>query len=65
MSESGLKKADRLRRRLRWYRSRLEEIDKHKGRFREPEKTMICDILANGKLLPDKDGKRYGKKLVP
>lgn len=30
--------------------------------MRDPERTLVCDILANAALLPDPKGLRYGKK---
>jgi hypothetical protein len=38
----------------------LQQLQQENHRFREPERTMLCDILANGALLPDPEGKRYG-----
>jgi hypothetical protein len=35
----------------------LEKVQKH---MRNPERTIVCDILENGKLLPDPNGERYG-----
>lgn len=57
---------NRLERERDWYRSRLQLLENSKSMFREPELTIICDIMANGQLLPDKDGSRYGnqKQLV-
>lgn len=31
------------------------------SRMRDPERTIVCDIIANGDLLPDPLGKRYGQ----
>lgn len=39
--------------------SRLRRLQQENHRFREPERTILCDILANGTLLPDPSGKRY------
>lgn len=39
---------------------RLHRLQQENARFREPERTILCDILANGTLLSDPDGKRYG-----
>lgn len=50
---------NKLERERDWYRSRMQLLEKYKGMFREPELTLVCDILANGRLLPDPDGKRY------
>jgi|694.fasta_scaffold15845_5 hypothetical protein len=40
---------------------RLDRLQKENHRFREPECTILCDILANGTLLPDPNGSRYGQ----
>jgi len=45
---------------LIWYKQRLEMLQREQKRLRDPERTLICDIIANGALLPDPDGKRYG-----
>jgi hypothetical protein len=37
----------------------LARCQKH---MRDPERTLVCDILANGQLLPDPKGERYGFK---
>jgi hypothetical protein len=39
---------------------RLHRLQQENAQFREPERTLLCDLLANGTLLPDPDGKRYG-----
>ena len=39
---------------------RCHRLQQENHRFREPERTILCDILANGTLLPDPEGKRYG-----
>ena len=44
----------------RWAMRRLELLLAEQRRFRDPERTILCDIIANGALLPDPDGKRYG-----
>jgi hypothetical protein len=43
---------------------RLHRLQQENARFREPERTLLCDLLANGTLLPDPDGKRYGGQPV-
>jgi hypothetical protein len=43
---------------------RLHRLQQENARFREPERTILCDLLANGTLLPDPDGKRYGVQPV-
>lgn len=44
-----------------FYRARCNSLLNAKRMMREPERTILCDILANGKLLPDPNGERYGK----
>ncbi len=39
---------------------RCNRLQTEQKRFRDPERTILCDILANGTLLPDPNGKRYG-----
>lgn len=53
---------NRLENSRNWYRIRVELLEKHKHAFREPELTILCDILANGQLLPDPNGERYGSR---
>jgi hypothetical protein len=43
---------------------RLHRLQQENAQFREPERTILCDLLANGTLLPDPDGKRYGGQPV-
>lgn len=43
-----------------WYRSRCELLEKEQKRFGEgKERTLLCDILANGQILPDPNNTRY------
>ncbi len=51
---------NRLERERDWYRGRVQALERAKSMFREPELTVLCDILANGQLLPDPCGIRYG-----
>jgi hypothetical protein len=30
--------------------------------MRDPERTIVYDIIANGAMLPDPEGKRYGQR---
>lgn len=39
---------------------RIGMISRLQKYMRDPERTLICDILANGQLLPDPKGERYG-----
>lgn len=41
-------------------RRRFDLLQQMQSRMREPERTIVCDVLANGALLPDPDGVRYG-----
>lgn len=42
-----------------FYRTRCDLLQKLQVRMRDPERTLVCDILANGCLLPDPNGDRY------
>lgn len=35
---------------LSFYKKRVLELEKHKDKFPEPYYTMICNILANGRI---------------
>lgn len=39
-------------RRLEFYRMRINELEKNKDKFPEPYYSMICNILANGRINP-------------
>ena len=45
---------------LNFYRGRCDLLQAQQARMRDPERTLVCDILANGQLLPDPTGARYG-----
>lgn len=40
--------------------AKLDILQKAQKNMRDPERQIVCDIIANGQLLPDPDGKRYG-----
>ncbi|MFA5899410.1 MAG: hypothetical protein WC829_09900 [Hyphomicrobium sp.] len=40
-----------------WYKRRCNELQACQSSMRDPERTMVCDILANGSLLMDGSGK--------
>ena len=42
-----------------FYRRRCDLLQEWQGRMRDPERTLVCDILANGQTLPDPHGTRY------
>ena len=46
-----------------WHRRRWMALQMHQTKMREPERTMVCDILANGELMhPTVAGDRYTVK---
>ncbi len=47
-----------------FYRERCELLEKVQKYMRDPERQIVCDILANNNLLPDPEGKRYGQDLL-
>lgn len=46
-----------------FYKPRLELLQKVQKYMRDPERQIVCDILANNSLLPDPSGVRYGQDL--
>ena len=48
---------------IAWHRRRWMALQMHQAKMREPERTMVCDILANGELMhPAVCGNRYAVK---
>ena len=46
-----------------WHRRRWMALQMHQTKMREPERTMVCDIIANGELMhPTIAGDRYAIK---
>ncbi len=46
-----------------WHRRRWMALQMHQTKMREPERTMVCDIIANGELMhPTVAGDRYAIK---
>ena len=43
-----------------WNKRRLDLLASVQKHMRDPERQLVCDILANGQLLPDPHGTRYG-----
>ena len=35
-----------------WHKRRWMALQMHQKKMREPERTIVCDILANGELMP-------------
>ncbi len=62
-------KLEATKKSLDWYQKRCGELQDAQAKMRDPERTMVCDILANGSLLHDGrgqvDAKRYSLPLVP
>ena len=60
-AESALAAANE---RKAFYQRRCDALQDLQSRMRDPERTIVCDILANGHLLPDgAAGNRY--KVMP
>ena len=47
-----------------FYRNSCKLLQKVQKYMRDPERTIVCDILANRSLLPDPSGVRYGQDLL-
>ena len=46
-----------------WYERRCTALQEQQSAMRDPERTIVCDILANGAVLPpDFAGDRYAIK---
>ena len=45
---------------LTFYKRRVELLQEWQSKMRDPERTIACDIIANGQILPDPHGTRYG-----
>ena len=45
-----------------FYQRRIAILEREQKFMRDPERTLICDVLANGQLLPDPEGTRYGNR---
>ena len=52
-----------LQKSLNFYKQRCELLQQVQKYMRDPERTIVCDILTNNSLLPDPEGKRYGLDL--
>ena len=63
-TEDLLKFARELIKENDFYISRCELLQKVQKYMRDPERTIVCDIVANNSLLPDPSGVRYGQDLV-
>jgi len=51
----------KLRRSTAFYKSRCDELQRWQSAMRDPERTLVCDVLANGQTLhPSHANGRYG-----
>jgi len=58
-----LEEADRLQGEAAFYKRRCDALQGWQSRMRDPERTVVCDILANGFTLPPANaGDRYDIK---
>lgn len=62
MEPSTNTEATKEKQRFEFYKRRCELLQDQQRFMREPERTIVCDILANGSLLPDPKGTRYGDR---
>lgn len=57
--ERDAEEIERLRHSVAFYRRRCDLLQAWQRRMRDPERTLVCDILANGQTMPDPNGMRY------
>ncbi len=57
--EALLAEVTKLQDELTFYKRRVELFQQWQNKMGDPERTIACDILANGQMLPDTTGKRY------
>lgn len=50
---------------LEFYKRRCDLLQSIQPRMRDPERTMVCDVLANGHLLQSGDGQPYKARYAP
>lgn len=51
---------DRLRQSVEFYKRRCDALQEWQSKMRDPERTIVCDIIANGCTLPPEfAGERY------
>lgn len=58
--DQARRRADECATTADWHRSRYKLLQREQCRMRDPERRLVCDVLANAQLLPDPDGERYG-----
>ena len=64
VNKDFLKEIDDLKSSLDWYKNRVEKLQKVQNKMRDPERIMVCDILANGMLLEDNDRYKIKEPIV-
>ena len=65
-AEPLLEEIGELRSSVEFYKCRCEELQRWQSSMRDPERTVVCDILANGQTLPASHaGSRYGAMTIP
>lgn len=57
--EEGAREAEleSLRSSLEFYKKRCDLLQQWQSKMRDPERTIVCDILANGQTLPESTGR--------
>lgn len=50
---------ERLQSGVDFYKRRCDLLQQWQNKMRDPERTLVCDVLANGQTLPDPQGTRY------
>lgn len=60
-NEAAEKELEQLRQSLAFYKRRCDLLQAWQSSMRDPERTLVCDVLANGQTLsPAVAGNRYG-----
>lgn len=60
----AMEEIGKLRQSLAFYKRRCDVLQELQSKMRDPERTIVCDVLANGCTLPpEHDGGRY--KVAP
>jgi len=51
---------ERSQRKAEFYQRRVDLLQRWQHSMRDPERILVCDIIANAQILPDPEGLRYG-----
>ena len=58
-----IERLERVESSMAWHRRRWMALQMYQAKMREPERTMVCDIIANGELIHSTvAGDRYAAK---